>query len=106
VFLPFGNNLSSIDDRFFGRVSATTLQPLLASLAVTADEVVGLVEIAGMFNVTKRTAIRYSKRDDFPAPLARLSAGIVWRRTDVEAWGEKHLPLKAGRPPRSESEGA
>jgi predicted DNA-binding transcriptional regulator AlpA len=70
----------------------------LASLGVSPDEIVGLSEIAAMFGVTKRTAVRYSKRDDFPAPFARLTAGLVWDRAEVEAWGKEHLPLPPGRP--------
>lgn len=69
-------------------------QPLLASLGVAPEEVVGLVEIAEMLGVTKRTAVRYSKRADFPPPLARLSAGLIWKRADVEAWASSTLPLR------------
>lgn len=69
--------------------------------AMSPDEVVGLVEIAELFGVTKRTAVRYAQREDFPEPLARLSAGLVWRRADAERWGRDHLPLRAGRPPKS-----
>jgi prophage regulatory protein len=70
----------------------------LASLGMSPDEVVGLSEIAQMFGVTKRTAVRYRERSDFPEPLARLSAGHVWRRAEVERWGRDHLPLRLGRP--------
>jgi predicted DNA-binding transcriptional regulator AlpA len=73
----------------------------LASLGVSPDEIAGLSEIAAMLGVTKRTAVRYSKRDDFPAPLARLTAGFVWDRGKVEAWGKEHLPLPPGRPRKS-----
>lgn len=61
-------------------------------------ELVGLSETAGVLAVTKRTATRYSQRDDFPVPVDRLAAGPVWRRDDVVAWGRDHLPLPAGRP--------
>lgn len=78
----------------------------LSSVAVTIpdvspDEVVGLAEIAELLDVAKRTAWRYTQRDDFPEPLARLSAGLVWRREDVERWAGEHLPLPVGRPPKS-----
>jgi prophage regulatory protein len=72
---------------------------LLRSLGVSPDEVVGVAEIAKALGVTKRTAIRYSQRPDFPAPLATLSSGRVWRRDDVEAWAKRTLPLpRTGRP--------
>lgn len=71
---------------------------LLASLGMSPDEVVGLTEIAKIFGVTKRTAVRYRELPDFPQPIARLSAGHIWRRADVETWGREHLPLRTGRP--------
>jgi hypothetical protein len=44
----------------------------------------------------ERTAARYVKRPDFPGPLARLAAGPVWHRVDVDKWAKKHLPLPRG----------
>ena len=46
-------------------------------------------EAAEILGVTKRTALTYTKRDDFPAPLARLASGPVWDATDIETWGAK-----------------
>lgn len=77
---------------------STRLTRLLASLAVKPEEIVGLSEIAQLFGVARHTAWRYSRRADFPEPLARLSAGHIWRRDDVQAWGKAHLPLTPGRP--------
>jgi predicted DNA-binding transcriptional regulator AlpA len=71
---------------------------LLASLGMGPDEVVGLTEIAKMIGVSKRTAVRYRERFDFPQPIARLSAGHIWCRADVESWAREHLPLRTGRP--------
>lgn len=65
---------------------------------MVTSSVVGLSEIATLFRVTKRTALRYSKRTDFPAPIERLAVGPVWGRAEVEAWAGGHLPLPAGRP--------
>jgi hypothetical protein len=81
-------------------VSEIHLAAALASFGVASDEVVGLAEVALRFNVTKRTAIRYTQREDFPAPLARLTSGPVWRRVDAERWGKEHLPFRRGRPPK------
>lgn len=76
-------------------------RPLSESLGVSREEIVGLSEIAEMLGVSKRTAVRYSKRDDFPFPLARLRAGIVWKRANVEKWATATLPLpRTGRPPK------
>jgi predicted DNA-binding transcriptional regulator AlpA len=47
-------------------------------------ELVGLGDIAAQYGVQKNSAWRWSRRDDFPAPAARISNRIpVWRRADV-----------------------
>jgi predicted DNA-binding transcriptional regulator AlpA len=61
---------------------------------------VGLSEIAETFDRTKRTALRYTKRADFPQPVERLASGPVWHRAEVEEWAKSHLPLTSGRPRR------
>ena len=78
-----------------GSASASSL-----TLGVVSPELAGLAEIAQAFKVTKRTAWNYTQREDFPEPVDRLASGPIWRRADIEAWGEKHLPLQAGRPPQ------
>jgi predicted DNA-binding transcriptional regulator AlpA len=74
-----------------------TLYPYM----VAREQLAGLAEIAELFGVSKVTALKYARREDFPAPLDRLASGPVWRRADVEGWGKTHLPLQGGRPPRS-----
>jgi len=58
----------------------------------------GLAEAAEILGVTKRTALEYTKRNDFPEPLARLASGPVWDAADVETWGARHGPFRPGRP--------
>jgi prophage regulatory protein len=67
---------------------------------MSPDELAGLAEVAEILGVPKRTAARYVQRGDFPEPLDRLASGPVWLRTDVQAWGRDHLPLRTGRPPK------
>jgi predicted DNA-binding transcriptional regulator AlpA len=64
------------------------------------EPVVGLSEVAEMLDVNKHTAKRYVAREDFPAPIASLAMGPVWRRNAVERWATKTLPLPQGRPPK------
>jgi predicted DNA-binding transcriptional regulator AlpA len=78
-----------------GSASAST-----PTLRAVSTELAGLAEIAEAFKVTKRTAWNYTQREDFPEPVDRLASGPIWRRVDVEAWGESHLPLPPGRPPQ------
>jgi predicted DNA-binding transcriptional regulator AlpA len=65
---------------------------------VGLEDLVGLAEVAALCNVTKGTALRYSKRADFPTPIGRVAAGPIWRSVDVEEWAKTTLPLRIGRP--------
>ena len=58
----------------------------------------GLAEVAELLGVNKRSASRYTRRADFPEPLARLLAGPIWDSAEVEAWGAEHGPFRPGRP--------
>ncbi len=75
---------------------------LLASLGVSPEELLGLVDISRLLNVTMATAQRYADRDDFPEPLGRIAAGRVWLRADVQKWAQQTLPLPTGRPRKDE----
>jgi predicted DNA-binding transcriptional regulator AlpA len=66
---------------------------------MVGEALAGLAEVAEILGVTKRSAHRYSKRSDFPTPVARLAATPVWRRSEVEEWRARTLPLP--RDPRS-----
>ena len=70
----------------------------VGSWFVAPEEVAGLTEIAQMLGVTRRTVQRYIGRPDFPEPIGRLARGRVWRRTDVDEWAGRTLPLPEGRP--------
>lgn len=71
----------------------------ISLLGVPPEELASLSEIAETLGVTTRTVQRYAERADFPKPLGRLAMGRVWRRTDVEAWAKRTLPLpRTGRP--------
>lgn len=61
----------------------------------------GLAEVAELLGVTKRTAVNYTARDDFPGPVQELAATSIWRCEDVLAWAADALPLRRGRRPRT-----
>lgn len=52
-----------------------------------ALDLVGVAEIAEMLGVS-RQRVHQIARDDgaFPGPVAKLSAGNVWLRSDIERW--------------------
>jgi prophage regulatory protein len=39
-----------------------------------------------MFGVGRQRVYQLMSRPDFPAPVARLKAGAVWRKADVVEW--------------------
>lgn len=83
--------------------TATTFRSLLASLGVAPEDLAGLAEIAEMLGVTKQTALKYTRRADFPEPFGRVAAaGSVWLRRDVVTWAKETLPLPTGRPQKEE----
>jgi predicted DNA-binding transcriptional regulator AlpA len=60
--------------------------------------VVGLAEVADLLRVSKRTASRWTARDDFPKPVTQLAMGPIWLTADVERWVAGN-PVRRGRPP-------
>lgn len=67
--------------------------------AMSPDDLLGLVEIAELLDVSQSTAKLYARRPGFPEPT-QLARGRVWRRRDVDRWASKTLPLRTGRPPK------
>jgi predicted DNA-binding transcriptional regulator AlpA len=57
-------------------------------------DLVGAPEIAEMLGVSRPSVWRYVRRDDFPAPEAQVSGKRLWKRSAVERWAHKTLPLK------------
>ena len=85
--------------------TATAFRALLESLGVAPEDLAGLSEIVELLGVSKATAFKYTRRDDFPEPLGHVSAaGPVWLRRDVQRWAKETLPLPTGRP-RKETDG-
>jgi prophage regulatory protein len=63
---------------------------------VKVDQIVGAREIAERLG-SKRTVYVHDLRrrhPDFPAPVATLSAGLVWDWEEVEAWAKATGRLK------------
>jgi predicted DNA-binding transcriptional regulator AlpA len=62
-------------------------------------KLLGFAEVAELLQVSRQTAARYISRDDFPAPVERLSATPVWKTADVERWAKQvRSKLQPGRP--------
>jgi hypothetical protein len=62
-------------------------------------DLVGAAEAAVMLGVSRQRVGQLAERPDFPAPIARLSAGPVWTRSSIEAFGQSWTRKITG-PPR------
>jgi prophage regulatory protein len=51
--------------------------------------VVAVAEVAQMLDVGKARAHQLVLTPDFPAPVAKLSVGKLWLRSDVQAWARQ-----------------
>jgi predicted DNA-binding transcriptional regulator AlpA len=49
-------------------------------------DLVGLAEVAEMLGTSRRQAIRWTQREDFPEPVLRLRATPVWEGREVRRW--------------------
>jgi hypothetical protein len=50
-----------------------------------------------MLKTSRTQANRWTRRPDFPEPLARLRATPVWRADDVKAWAKQRKPVPVNR---------
>lgn len=55
-------------------------------LVQETPDLVGVSEAAGLLGWDRRRVATYASRGAFPAPIASLASGRVWRRDDVEAF--------------------
>ena len=53
------------------------------------EDVMAAAEIADYLGVTRQRVAVLVERADFPAPLAHLSVGRIWRTNDVRQWAAK-----------------
>jgi hypothetical protein len=81
------------------RLELETLDELSERLErVDTPQLVGIAEIADVFDVSKQRASELSRSDAFPDPLAELAAGPVWARSSIERFREA-WERRPGRPP-------
>ena len=56
------------------------------SAAVTIDELVTGSEAVRRLGISRERVRQLAQRDDFPEPLGRVGASIVWRWAELEKW--------------------
>jgi predicted DNA-binding transcriptional regulator AlpA len=57
-------------------------------------DLVDVPAISALLGVSRRTAWRYVEHPGFPEPAAQVSRKRLWKRSAVERWAGKTLPLK------------
>lgn len=63
----------------------------------------GRSELADMLGISRQRVRTLTERPDFPAPIAELRRGPIWRIEDVEKWARRvgrtlqPLPPTGGR---------
>jgi len=55
-------------------------------------QLMGAAEIAERLGVSRQRVQQLVKRADWPAPVAELTMGKVWRTADIEAWITANRP--------------
>ncbi|HVE91413.1 MAG TPA: hypothetical protein VNE62_03790 [Actinomycetota bacterium] len=63
----------------------------------SSEILVGVSEIALMLGVSKQRASMFTRRSDFPSPVAQLGAGPVWSGREVRNF-VNHWARRPGRP--------
>jgi prophage regulatory protein len=62
---------------------------MTTTVAVMAEELVGMAEIAEMLGVVRQYVDRLSREDPaFPEPVATLASGRIWKRVEIVKWAK------------------
>jgi predicted DNA-binding transcriptional regulator AlpA len=69
-------------------------QGMVPTSTLVDMELVGIAEVAEMLKVSKQRADQLARQTGFPAPVATLTGGRVWEKSDVKAWMRETGRLK------------
>lgn len=61
-------------------------------MVATVAELMGTAEICARLGVSRQRVQQLTARPDWPAPVATLRSGRIYRAEDVEAWIREHRP--------------
>ncbi|MEV6341870.1 hypothetical protein [Actinoplanes sp. NPDC051851] len=53
------------------------------------EEVMAAAEIADYLGVSRQRVAVLVERPNFPAPIAHLAVGRIWRTSDIREWAAK-----------------
>ncbi len=61
-------------------------------VAQFAADLVGVAEVADILGWDRRRVSVYIRRGKFPEPVARVAAGPLWTRQQIEEYKKQHAP--------------
>jgi hypothetical protein len=73
----------------YDNVSKDNLSDWYGSRVAELMRLAGRTEFAEMLGVSRQRARTLTERDDFPAPIAQMRRGPIWRIKDIEAWAQR-----------------
>jgi len=91
---------AGLEHRGIAYVELQTMERLGLALDHPAETYVGAAELAGLFGVSRQRIQELRRRPGFPAPVAELAAGPVWRVSTLH----RFLATWERRPGRPSSE--
>jgi hypothetical protein len=93
--------LTALNDEYeITRVGAQTEAAADAELNAEPEQYAGVSEVAALLGVSRQRVAELRRREGFPAPVAHLAAGPIWRVAMLQRFlGE--WARKPGRPPRA-----
>ncbi len=59
-------------------------------------DLMGTSEVAALLGISRQRVLKIAQQPGFPAPVAVLKMGNVWRGQDIRAWAAQRA-----RPPRA-----
>lgn len=95
---------AGIEFEYIARVDVMSEPYLDAWLRQEPEEYAGVSEVAGILGVSRQRVSELRAREDFPAPIAELAAGPVWRVSNLRRFIDE-WPRKPGRPRRRKKDG-
>lgn len=52
-------------------------------------ELAGVQEVSDLLSVSRQRVHQLAASDDFPAPIAKLAAGVIWDREEIVQWKKR-----------------
>lgn len=70
--------------------------------SIAVEDIVGLSEIATRTGSTTQTVWNWTRKEDFPKPVTRVSTRPVWDWSEVDEWNRSWVRSKGGHPTHRE----